>query len=158
MQIKNKSNLTTEAQKILLTGLGYRCLEQASGYHEPADVLNYEINELANDDIPTTVKALYNYDYHNVAQLIQFINDQLATNQFELIWLAADPLDSIEFYSDHHQRYQTLAAAKHDDGTPIPVSEFLLPVDQVLLISDCGVDGQLFAYPGDLTITERTIN
>lgn len=158
MQIKNKSNLTPAAQKILLTGLGYRCLEQTSGYHEPADVLNYEINELDNDDIPATVKALYNYDYHNVKQLMQFINDQLETDQFELIWLAADPLDSIEFYSDQHQRYSSLRQAKHLDGTAIPVAEYLLPIDETLLISDCGVDGQLFAYPADLTIAEKVIN
>ena len=158
MQIQNPDQLTPAAQKILLTGLGYRCLEQASGYHEPADVLNYEINELANDDIPDTVKQLYHYDYQTVEQLVDFINDQLDTQQFELIWLASDPLDCIEFYSDHHQRYQTLAAAKHDDGTPIPVAEYLLPIDETLLISDCGVDGQLFAYPADLTIAEKTIN
>lgn len=158
MQIKNKSNLTPAAQKILLTGLGYRCLEQVGDYHEPTEVLNYEINELANDDIPDTIKQLYHYDYQTVEQLVDFINDQLGTQQFELIWLASDPLDCIEFYSDYHQRYQTLAAAKHDDGTPIPVAEYLLPVDETLLISDCGIDGQLFAYPADLTIAEKVIN
>lgn len=158
MQIQNNDQLTPAAKKILATGLGYRCLEQAGDYHEPAEVLDYEINELANDDIPETIKKLYNYDYQTVDQLVQFINDQLNTQQFELLWLGADPLDCIEFYSDYHQRYQTLVEAKHADGTPIPVSEFLLPVDQTLLISDCGVDGQLFAYPADLTLAEKTIN
>ena len=158
MQIQHSDQLTPAAKKILTTGLGYRCLEQVSDYHEPAEVLDYEINELANDDIPDTVKQLYHYDYQTVEQLVDFINDQLDTQQFELIWLASDPLDCIEFYSDHHQRYQTLAAAKHDDGTPIPVTGYLLPIDETLLISDCGIDGQLFAYPADLTIAEKAIN
>lgn len=158
MKIQHPDQLTSAAKKILTTGLGYRCLEQVSDYHEPAEVLDYEINELANDDIPDTVKKLYHYDYQTAEQLVDFINDQLGTKQFELLWLAADPLDCIEFYSDYHQRYQTLTEAKHADGTPIPVSEFLLPVNQVLLISDCGVDGQLFAYPADLTIAEKAIN
>lgn len=150
--------LTPEAKKIIQTGIGYRCTEQESEYHKPIDVLDYEINELYNDDIPDTIQNLYNYKTTNIHDLSNFINNQLNTEQFELIWLASDPLDCIEFYSDHHKRYRSLAQAVHKDGTPIPVTEYLLPVDETLLISDCGIDGQLFAYPADLTIAEKAIN
>lgn len=149
--------LTASAKKIIETGIGYRCEEQSTGYHEPLDILDYEINELGNNDILDTMDDLYNLDTDDIAEIDHFIKSAVK-DDYDLIWLAADPLDTIEFYSDGHQQIASVKDAKHSDGTPIEITRYLLPTQNILLISDCGVDGQLFAYPSELELSSEIIN
>lgn len=151
--------LTTSAQQIIITSTGYRCEEQSTGYHNAQDILNYEINELGNDDIPDTLKHLYHYEYQGINQTLSWIKQRLQTDAIDLIWLAANWQTTIEFYSDGHKATNSLSQAVDSNNDPIPINKYTLPNSKdYLLISDCDVDGQLFAYPQNIQLPVTTIN
>ena len=147
--------LSAEARKVITTHTGFRCEECTDyDYHEPLEVLNYEVNELGNNDIPDTIDYLYNQHLDSVNEIDAFIKRQFRTDNYELIWVASDPVDAIEFYGEDHKRYSNLASAIDGDGL-IPVTKYSWQ-NNVLLISDCGIDGQLLAYVNGLQ--SETIN
>lgn len=151
------TKLSEPAQKLVKTNTGYRCLDQVDDeYHKPVDVFDFEINELGNSDISDTIKNLYGIDTNNeTKQIDQFVKRILNTDFYHIRWLASDPLDAVEYYSDFHQRFNTLDDAKHDDGSPIPVRKYVLPADYIIL-SDIGSDGQLIAWPdGEYLLTKK---
>lgn len=151
------TKLSKPAQKLVKTNTGYRCLDQVNDeYHKPVDVFDFEINELGNSDISDTIKDLYGIDTNNeTKQIDQFVKRILNTDFYHIRWLASDPLDAVEYYSDFHQRFNTLDDAKHDDGSPIPVRKYVLPADYIIL-SDIGSDGQLIAWPdGEYLLTKK---
>lgn len=144
--------------KLIATGCGFRTDECSDDtYHTPTEILDFEINELYNDDIPDTLKKLYNFNVKNITEIDNFIKKQLRSN-YELIWLVSDPLDAIELYSSNHKRYSNLESAIHKSTKePIPVTKYLLP-QKYLIISDIGIDGILIAYPVDTKLRSREIN
>lgn len=151
--------LTPSARQIIITRTGYRCEEQSTGYHNAQDILDYEINELGNDDIPDTLKHLYHYEYQDINQTLSWIKQHLQADAIDLIWLAANWQSTIEFYSDGHKTINKLSQAVDSNNDPIPIDKYTLPNHNAyLLISDCDVDGQLFAYPKDMPLTVTTIN
>lgn len=151
--------LTPSARQIIITSTGYRCEEQSTGYHNAQDILDYEINELGNNDIPDTLKRIYHYEYQDINHTLSWIKQQLKTDAIDLIWLAANWQSTIEFYSDDHKSINKLSQAIDSNNNPIPIDKYTLPNHNAyLLISDCDVDGQLFAYPQDMPLTVTTIN
>lgn len=144
--------LTQETKKILKTRTGYRCMQQVSaedGYYKPLEVFNNEIIELGNSDILETIKSLYNEDRHTPDDVDAFCKFMLKTDDYSVIWLASDPLDALECYSDYHKHFKSLKNAVDEDGEPIPVNKYILPRKHVLL-SDLGFDGALFAYSNEI--------
>ena len=64
IQIKSNAEVSPEAQKILKTGIGYRCEDQADDdYHYPKEVVAFEENELGNTDIGDTLLKFYNFKF-----------------------------------------------------------------------------------------------
>lgn len=152
------SKLSEANNKLVTTGCGFRTDECSdNNYHTPIEILDFEINELYNDDIPDTLKKLYSFNAKNITEIDKFIKNQLKSD-YELIWLASDPLDAIEFYSSNHKRYPDLESAIHKStGEPIPVTKYFLSRDY-LIVSDVGVDGLLIAYPAEIELRSREIN
>lgn len=154
---KDKFNLLSEEAKTLITNCGgYRCLECVDETsYTPTAIMDYEINELYNNDIPDTLTVLYGHQSINVKEIDLWIKKELHTNSYNLIWLTSDPLDAIEYYSNAHKRFANLKGAINKNGQPIPVNEYKWTKNnRVLLISDCASDGQLIAYTGTLVAKE----
>ena len=152
----DSTKLTKHAKKIIDKKFGYRCEEQSTGWHAPYDILDFEINELGNDDIITTMKRLYDYDFTNVDDLDAKLKEYFQSG-YQLLWLADDPLTTVEEYSDGHQRVKSLKEAKHEDGSPIVVRAYYLPTD-FLVLSDIDADGQLFAFSDEVNIVYSQCN
>lgn len=140
--------LSKEAEQVLETGIGYRCLDQATsdfGEYKPMDVFDDEINNLGNEDIPDTIENLYHNKLIKPKDIDIFCKFILKSDYYNVIWLTSDPLDAVEYYSDGYKRFDNLSSAIHNDGTSIPVNKYILPKKR-LLLSDLGNEGQLFAY------------
>ena len=152
----DKTQLSEFAQKMLATHMGYRTENQSDHEeHIGAEVIKFEINELGNQDIIDTCNLLYNLHVKTAQDLIQVLNNKLGKD-FNILWLASDPFDCLEFYSDNHKHYHNLADAKDEDGQAIDLTEYTVP-DNAILISDIGPDGQLFAVPKDFAWKQNII-
>lgn len=152
---REKYNLLSVEAKILITSRkGYRCLECVDDNgRTPVEIMDYEINELYNNDIPDTLTTLYGHQSINVKEVDYWIKKELHTHNYSLLWLTSDPLDAIEYYSGSHKRFANLKEAINKDRQPIPVNAYKWTKNnRVLLISDCASDGQLIAYTGTLTV------
>lgn len=152
-----KSNdLTQFAQKMLATHMGYRTENQSDHEeHTGAEVIDFEINELGNQDIIDTCNLLYSLNAKTAEDVIKALNDKLGKN-FNVLWLASDPFDCLEFYTDGHKHYHHLSDAKDEDGNQIDLTEYTVPQDAIL-ISDIGSDGQLMAVPENFEWEQRVI-
>lgn len=137
--------LSQSAQQVIKTHVGYRCVENVTtDYHKPLDILDFEINELYNDDILDFLENHYNIIVKNIYSINKFIKNQLGN--YDLIWVTANPLKAIEFYSNGHHKFTDVKLAKHSNGDIIPVEKYQLP-DKIMILSDLGEEGQLIAYP-----------
>lgn len=152
------SQLTSQAQRLLHQQYGFRTDAEsieAIGEHSPQEVLDYEINELYNTDIPDTLNQLYDTnfkpdsnDHYDVETIDQFIKTKLNTDTYYLIWLVDEWQKCFELYAPNHIEPKT----PYDEIDPgeIPFIDVyrIRPTD--LLVSDLGYDGQLIAtttYP-----------
>lgn len=155
----NINDLTESAQKMVKTNTGYRCLDQIDGEnHTPVEVFDFEINDLENDDIPDTIEDLYGVKTKGDPEEIdKFVKKALDTDFYHICWLASDPLDAVEYYSDFHKRFNTLEDAVHDDGTPISVRKYTLP-EHYIILSDVDTDGQLIAWSDGEYLVSKEIN
>lgn len=152
------SQLTSQAQRLLHQQYGFRTdaeSVEAIGEHSPQEVLDYEINELYNTDIPDTLNQLCDTnfkpdsnDHYDVEAIDQFIKAKLNTDTYYLIWLVDEWQKCFELYAPNHIEPKT----PYDEIDPgeIPFIDVYRVRPTDLLVSDLGYDGQLIAtttYP-----------
>lgn len=152
--------ISPEAQDIIEKQYGYRTDAQSAvtlGSISPIDIINYEINDLGNDDIIDTINELYPNnlpaisDYPNEKtyyndipnQIDSFIKHQLNTDLYYLIWLVNDWRSCYSFYADFHIDPKTIRDVLPNGEIPF-IDKYAVHSD-ALLVSDIGIDGQLFA-------------
>lgn len=149
------NQLSDNAKRLIYQQYGFRTDAQsvvALGTIKPVDTIDYECNELENDDIPYTLNHLYNtnfqlnHDRYDPKAINQFIREQLklkADQPYYLIWLVEDWHSCFEFYTDGHNWPKTMY--DHDSNFDLPfIDVYQIHADD-FLVSDCGVDGQLIA-------------
>lgn len=156
MIASNYPGLTPEASEMLKHQYGFRTDAQSAVSLESVsahDILDHEINELQNDDIPDTLNKLYatdlkpnkddKYDLDQIESCIeQLINLQPNENLY-LVWLVADWQSCFQFYADGHIDHKTMYDIP--DGFEMPFIDVYEVHPDDALISDLGVDGQLIA-------------
>lgn len=130
----NTKNLSKEALEILALGKGYRSDDQSEMiiFQSPENILDFEINELENDDIPDFMSDNFGLDSGStIKQISHCIKEILHADKYELVWLCSNKRDA-ESYAD----------------TPESVYEVDLPnkPTDYTLISDLGSEGCLVAY------------
>ena len=148
--------LSKQAEALVTNHVGYRCTEQVEKKRcLPLETLNYEINVLYNDDILDTITILYGHQSTNVEEIDYWIKQQLHTDEYKLTWLTSDQKDAVKSYSKPRKRSMDLPYILTKNGKSIPTEKVTWDQsNRVLLISDCGSDGQLIAYTGELGIKE----
>lgn len=119
----------------------------------PKEILNYELNTLQNPDIADTMNDLYHTNFtwdendnYNIDQIDTKIREllRIKTNEsYYLIWLVSEWQQCFTFYSDGHITPQS--PYDHAKGFDMPfIDTYQVHADDVL-VSDCGIDGQLIA-------------
>lgn len=148
--------LTTEASEMLKHQYGFRTDTQSEVSLQsvsPHDILNYEINELENTDIPDTLNKLYcldlkpdsngNYDIDRLESEIEQLVALQPTQTLYLIWLVSDWQSCFEYYADGHIDPKTMYDIP--EGFEMPFIDVYRIHSDDALISDLGEDGQLIA-------------
>lgn len=136
---------------MLLTHRGYRTDAQSiQEYHTGSEIIDYEINELGNLDILDTINELYSLNLKTSTDVVDEL-DAILGSDFQCLWLANNMLDTVEFYTDEHQRPKTL------QNINVPIDKYYIP-STAILISDIGSDGQLFAVPKEYEWYADTFN
>lgn len=148
--------LTTEASEMLKHQYGFRTDAQSAVSLQTVsthDVLDYEINELGNTDIPDTLNKLYcldlkpnSNDNYNIDELESDIKQLVAlqpTQTLHLIWLVADWQSCFKYYADGHIDPKTMYDVP--EGFEMPFIDVYRIHSDDALISDLGPDGQLIA-------------
>lgn len=148
--------LTTEANEMLKHQYGFRTDAQSAVSLQTVsthDVLDYEINELGNTDIPDTLNKLYcldlkpnSNDNYNIDELESDIEQLVAlqpTQTLHLIWLVADWQSCFKYYADGHIDPKTMYDVP--EGFEMPFIDVYRIHSDDALISDLGPDGQLIA-------------
>lgn len=152
----NYPGLTSEAARMLRQQYGFRTDAQSAvsiTSVTPNQILNYEINELGNDDIIDTLAKLYAFHYqpdsqdnYNVTEIdndIQQLINLQPNEAYYLLWLTADWQNCYEFYSDGHLQPKTMYDIPEGFEMPF-IDVYQIHADDAL-ISDVGADGQLIA-------------
>lgn len=152
------SKLTPEATRLLHQQYGFRTDAESTqpiGGYQPKEMLNYEINELVNEDIPDTLNKLYNThfkpdsnDIYDIDPIDKFIKHKLNTDNYYLIWLVDEWQQCFELYAPNHISPKT----PYDEIDPgeIPFIDVYRVYPKDIIVSDLGYDGQLIAsihYP-----------
>lgn len=148
--------LTTEASEMLKHQYGFRTDAQSAVSLQTVsvhDVLDYEINELGNTDIPDTLNKLYCLglepnlnDNYNIDELESDIEQLVAlqtTQTLYLIWLVTDWQSCFKYYADGHIDPKTMYDIP--EGFEMPFIDVYRIHSDDALISDLGSDGQLIA-------------
>ena len=152
----NYPGLTAEASRMLSQQYGFRTDAQSAvsiTSITPKEILDYEINELGNDDIIDTLAKLYSFNYqldnqdnYNVTEIDndikQLINLQ-HNETYYLLWLTTDWQNCYEFYSVGHLKPKTMYDIP--EGFEMPLIDVYQIHEDDALISDIGADGQLIA-------------
>lgn len=153
----SNSKLTNQARQLLSQGYGFRTDEESvdDGY-KPDEIINYEINELGNTDIPDTLNQLYNTDFkpdkndiYNITPIDNFIRKQLGLKShdyYQLIWLASSWHACYELYAPGHITPKTPHDIPECLDAPPSIDKYFIK-KSAMLVSDLGYDGQLFAFP-----------
>ena len=117
-----------------LSEVGYRS-EDTSEFSDghvrikSIDILDTEINDLQNTDIPDTLHDLYGTPTNwQPKQIDEFIKNTMKLDEYYLIWVTATPEDA-QCYADN----------------PENVDEIKIDCKKLMLISDLGCDGVLLA-------------
>lgn len=135
---------SSQLQLMTLRHIGYRTENQSNNeYHTGSEIINYEINELNNLDIFDTILDIYDVQLKTVSDINKAIEQKLGKD-YQCLWLCSNPLDTVYLYSDGHKQYKSI----HDIPNNIKIDKYHIPSTAILL-SDIGVDGQLFAVPNN---------
>ena len=130
----NTAQLSEEAKQVLKSHVGYRS-EDTSEFSDghvrikSIYILDTEINELQNTDIPDTLHDLYGTPANwQPKQIDEFIKNTMKLDEYYLIWVTATPEDA-RYYADD----------------PDNVYEIKIDCKKLMLISDLACDGVLLA-------------
>ena len=106
------TNLSQQAARLIHQQYGFRTDAESTqpiGGYEPKETLDYEINELGNEDIPDTLNRLYNTNFvpdsdgaYNIDAIDSFIKHRLHTEAYQLIWLVDEWQQCFELYAPNH--------------------------------------------------------
>jgi hypothetical protein len=117
-------NYSNTLKELLETKVGYRNDHYSTGHYCIKDVLDFEIIELGNEDIPETVNKFYNTN--NIWQIIFKHFPNVEINKLWGLWLTSKQ-GVIEYYKGKEEGYNS----------------YLIP-DNALAISDIDDEGVLF--------------
>lgn len=130
----NTAQLSEEAKQVLKSHVGYRS-EDTSEFRDghvrikSIDILDTEINDLQNTDIPDTLNDLYGTPANwQPKQIDDFIKNKMKLDEYYLIWVTATPEDA-QCYADD----------------PENVDKIKIDCKKLILISDLACDGVLLA-------------
>lgn len=133
----NKDKMSEELRHFMQTKTGFRSDDQS----ELADVigrnpsnlniLEDEMVERGNPDIPDTIDCLYNVQANTPEKVDQFIKQQLKADSYQLIWLCNSRTNSAKYA---------------DSNEPDHIYSVNLMNKVILPISDLGCEGFLIAY------------
>ena len=136
--MRNSSNLSTQAQMFLRTKVGYRTDDQSALANDiwqpaPIDILDDEINDMGNTDIPDTLNEIYGTDFSDKIEPIDdFIKKTLDTDKYYLIWVTATKDDDEQYADDPESIYSIAFKDK-----------------KFMIVSDIGNEGFLIATVKD---------
>lgn len=155
MKIKENADISKQAQQILNSKIGYRCLDQTDDdYHYPKEIINFEMNELGNTDIGDTMLKFYGFKFDNQlhgtcanpgvdSMMIQKLSNWLCkhskSGDFELVWVTATKKQALDSYSDQDDMLSKNEAGRLEKWDFSHDPDFKI-------ISDLGAEGQLIAY------------
>lgn len=93
--------LSKNGTAILKNKVGYRCEEHQSRDTIPSfrDMLEFEMNELGNEDIPLTINSLYHKKMKTVDDIINFCLNKLGSSFIHYKWLCSSKQDAKKWYS-----------------------------------------------------------
>ena len=147
---------TTEASEMLKHQYGFRTDAQSAVSLQsvsPHDILDHEINELGNTDIPDTLNKLYacnfkpdsngHYDLEKIEPFIEQLIALQPGQTLYLFWLVADWQSCFKYYADGHIDPKTMYDIP--EGFEMPFIDVYRIHSDDALISDLGPDGQLIA-------------
>lgn len=133
----NQDKMSKELRHFMQTKTGFRSDDQS----ELADVigrkpsnlniLEDEMVERENPDIPETIDYLYNVQANTPEKVDQFVKQQLKTDSYQLIWLCDSRANSAEYA---------------DSNEPDHIYSVNLRNKTILPISDLDCEGFLIAY------------
>lgn len=147
------TNFSQQAARLIHQQYGFRTDAESTqpiGGYEPKSTIDYEINELGNEDIPDTLNRLYNTNFvpdsdgtYNIDAIDSFIKHRLHTDAYQLIWLVDEWQQCFELYAPNHITPKT----PYDEIDPgeIPFIDVYRVHPDDLIVSDLGYDGQLIA-------------
>lgn len=134
MKEANMQKTSAELCNFMKNRIGYRsddyseCAWDVIG-PKPIEILTQEISDMGNEDIPDTIELLYGVTISKPNEVDQFVQKQLETKNYKLIWLTDT--------KEHDQQYA-------DD--PDNIYSVDLRDKELLPISDLAVEGFLIAY------------
>lgn len=95
------------------------------------NILEDEMVERENSDIPDTINYLYNVQANTPQKVDQFVKQQLKTDNYQLIWLCDSRTNTAEYA---------------DSNDPDHIYDVNLMNKPILPISDLGCEGFLIAF------------
>lgn len=134
MKEANMKKASAELRNFMKNRIGYRsddysdCAWNIIG-PKPIEILTQEISDMGNKDILYTIKLLYDVEVSKPNEVDQFVQKQLNTKNYKLIWLTDT--------KEHDQQYT-------DDSDSIYSVD--LRNKELLPISDLAAEGFLSAY------------
>lgn len=134
MKEANMQKASAELRNFMKNKVGYRSDDYSECAWDiigptPIEILTQEISDMDNEDIPDTIKLLYGLAISKPNEVDQFVQKQLGTKNYKLIWLTDT--------KEHDQQYA-------DD--PDSIYSVDLRDKELLPISDLAVEGFLIAY------------
>lgn len=134
MKEANMQKASAELRNFMKNRIGYRSDDYSECAWDviapkPIEILTQEISDMGNEDIPDTIELLYGVTISKPNEVDQFVQKQLETKNYKLIWLTDT--------KEHDQQYA-------DD--PDNIYSIDLRDKELLPISDLAVEGFLIAY------------
>lgn len=93
--------ISKNGSDIIKSKVGYRYEGYFSKSNIPSfrDMLEFEINELMNEDIPLTIEKLYDKKVNTIDEIIDFCKDKLNSRFIHYKWLCSSKADARKWYS-----------------------------------------------------------
>lgn len=134
MKEANMQEASAELRNFMKNKIGYRsddyseCAWDVIG-PKPIEILTQEISDIGNKDIQDTIKLLYGVTTSKPDEVDQFVQKQLGSKNYKLIWLT-DTKENDQQYADD----------------PDSIYSVDLHGKELLPISDLAAEGFLIAY------------
>lgn len=113
--------------------IGFRADDTDKPKYSFRDMLDYEINELENEDIFLTIKELYNKETKSINDIIKFCQGELNSNKLFYKWLCVDLNIAKKLY--------------YYEGLELYLVQVISPY---MIINDLGNEGLLVVSPKEM--------